>query len=95
MSKLYVTFAYTIKGNTFEIVDTNMRSGFITLINTYLRGVMGAGPDEHEAIERDVYEITLTIDLMEDTITVDNNCGNRGLVAGILMVIQGRLVNED
>jgi formylmethanofuran dehydrogenase subunit C len=95
MSKLYVTFAYTIKGSTFEIVDTNMKAGIITLIDAYLREATGAGADDSEAVERDVYEITLAVDLTEDTITVKSNCGNLGLVAGILMDILRELTNED
>lgn len=95
MRRLYVTFAYTIKSNTFEIVDTNMKAGMITLIDAYLREVMGAGADDREAVKRDIYEITLAVDLSEDIITVTSNCGNLGLVAGILMDIQMELINED
>ena len=95
MRKLYVTFAYTIKGSTFEIVDTNMRVGMITLIDAYLREVMGAGVDDRKVVKRDVYEITLAVDLSADIITVTSNCGNLGLVAGILMDIQMELINED
>ena len=46
-------------------------------------------------VKRDVYKITLAVDLSEDIITVTSDCGNLGLVAGILMDIQMDLINED
>jgi len=48
---------------------------------------MGTGKDANPAKKLEVYHITLEIDLIDDTITVTHDCGNKGLVAGILMDI--------
>lgn len=59
----------------------------------HIQSVMGAGKDPNPANEWEVYEITLKIE-PDDSITVTHNCGNLGLVAGILLVILRRL-HED
>ena len=91
--KLFVTFAYPIfNQSAYEVVDTNMKASYIPdVIEAYLQDVMGAGKDVNEARDLEVYEITLTIDLNDDSIEVDSNCGNLGLVKGILMNILWRL----
>lgn len=88
--KLFVTFEYPMTG-AFKI-DTNMKASYVPdIIEAYLQDVMGAGKDANPANEWEVYEITLEIDLTDDTITVTHNCGNLGLVTGILMNILRRL----
>lgn len=86
---LFVTFAFTVsKRDSYEVVKTNMNpSGIYELVETYLHGIVGAGKDTRDPDHRDVYTITLTIDLTDDTIKVKHDCGNLGLVAGILMTI--------
>ena len=97
MSKLFITFAYPIDNpDAFEIVDTNMKEAAITsVVEAYLQDIVGAGKDTNEARDLQVYEITLTIDLTDDSIEVDSNCGNKGLVAGILMDILRRLTMPE
>jgi hypothetical protein len=97
VKKLFVTFEYTIgKPVVFKIIDTNMKMKAIPgLIENYIRDISGAGKDDTPANKWDVYEITLDIDLNDDTITVTHNCGNLGLVAGILVDILRRLASED
>ncbi len=90
MSKLFVTFKYPMTG-TFKI-ETNMKASHIPdIIEAYLQDVIGAGKDATSAKGLEVYEITLEIDLTDDTITVTHDCGNKGLLAGILMTILKRL----
>lgn len=97
MSKLFVTFAYPINDpNAYEIVDTNMKKAAIpSVVEAYLQDIFGAGKDVNEARNLEVYEITLAIDLTDDSITVDSNCGNLGLVAGILFDILRRLHEDE
>jgi hypothetical protein len=96
LSKLFVTFAFPIEdAAAFEVVDTNMKRAYITdIIEAYLQDIMGTGKDPNEARDLEVYEITLTIDLSDDYIEMDSNCGNMGLVAGILVDILWRLHEE-
>ena len=96
MNKLFVTFVYPIdEPEAFEVVDTNIKRDYITdVVEAYLQDIMGAGKDPNEARDLEVYEITLMIDLRDDSIEVDSNCGNLGLVAGILADILCRLHGE-
>ena len=95
MTKLFVTFAYPVNDpNAYEIVDTNMKRDCITdIIELYLQDGTGDSKDENEARDLEVYEIKLSTNC--DSITIDSNCGNLGLVAGILMDILSRLHNES
>jgi len=97
MTKLFVTLAYTVDTGRWEITSTNMTTaGYITLIENYLRDITGAGTDESVANwELETYEITLAIDLSHDDITVKSDCGNLGLVAGILMTILKELGDAE
>ena len=97
MSKLFVTFEFPIDNpGAFKIVGTNMKASCVPgLIENYIQDITGAGEDDTPANKWEVYEITLEIDLTDDTITVTHNCGNLGLVAGILMDILRRLTTED
>jgi hypothetical protein len=86
--KLFVTFEFDIPTDTYKVVNTNMNKGGIRiLLETYLRDIIGRGADERPPERRDVYTITMTIDVTCDDIRVAHNCGNLGLVAGILMTI--------
>ena len=94
--KLFVTFDYTISTDTYEIVETNMNNnGIATLLETYIRSVVGAGADEREPEKRDVYTLTMTLDVTYDDIEVHHNCGNLGLVAGILSTIFARFPDAE
>lgn len=93
MFKLFVSFIFPINDpEAFEIVATDMSNdGIIELLETYTQSCIGAGADESEAVEREVYNILLQIDLSDDTITVQSNTGNKGLTLGILMDILTRM----
>lgn len=82
----HVTFRFPIKDpDKFEVVSTSMsETGWIDLVETYLQNSIGAGADTREANELDVYTISLRVDMSCDHITVRDDCGNLGLVFGIL-----------
>ena len=84
---LYAKFTFTFgeDGTSYELVGTNMTdAGIENLLETYLHSIMGAGKDSHKAIDRETYVITVAVDLSHDDFTVTHDCGNLGLVAGIL-----------
>ncbi len=88
--KLFVTFEYPIDDPDALTIDTDIKASYIPdVIEAYLQGVVGAGKDSNEAKDLEVYGITLT--MCDDSIKVDSNCGNLGLVAGILTDILKRL----
>ena len=88
IKNLFVTFEFDIPTDTYKVVSTNMNNkGIHTLLDTYLREVMGKGADERVPEDRSVYTISMTLDIAYDGLKVTHNCGNLGLVAGILMTI--------
>lgn len=94
MTKLYATFTFTFGDNwtNHELIGTNMTdAGIVNLLETYLHSIVGAGKDSHEAIKRDTYKITVAVDLSYDEFTITHDCGNLGLVAGILSSILSEL----
>jgi hypothetical protein len=89
---MFVIFEYSVKVGGFEIIESNLnQEGIIELLETYIHCSIGAGKDSNPAKERDVYRITLEIDLSDDRITVRSNCGNAGLTLGILIDILRRM----
>lgn len=95
---LYAKFTYTFGDNwtNYELVGTNMTdAGIVSLLTNYLHGIVGTGVDTHEAIERDTYKITVAVDLSYDEFTVTHDCGNLGLVAGILSSILSKLSEPE
>lgn len=50
-----------------------------------LKDLLGAGTDEREAEERDVYHLGLDIDLGDDLFAIRHDTGNLGLATGIMM----------
>ncbi len=83
---VYYTFhdgaksTYRIESNCKERYHEEVLGGF-------LQDVVGSGVtmDEAEAIERDTYEITLRLDMDDDSYRWEHDCGAPGLAVGILM----------
>lgn len=65
---------------------TNVRQERVAeLLTDWLRAQMrGQGPDEHAAEEREVYQITISVDLTEDTFFTWSDTGNEALTTGIV-----------
>ena len=96
-SKHFVKLAYPIDDpDAFEIVDTSMNeAGIAEVLEAFIRDSAGKGDDLRVANDLDVYEITVTVDLSHDDITVKSNCGQKGLELGILMDIFTRMTKDQ
>ena len=100
MSKLYVTFTYSIQYPESFPVDTNMeREDIPGVIEAYLQDIMdsiGDGKDDNLIERYDVYNIRLEIDPTDKTITCNwDDKGSKELIAGILMYILSRLTTPE
>lgn len=87
-----VTFTYPIntpKDYTYK--STMKYAGILEVLDTYVRDSMGAGEDYSEANKRDVYTITIQIDVTDDRLIVSSDTGNKGLTLGILIDIMGMM----
>lgn len=79
----------------FKIESDIKQEHWGEIISEFIRSQMGTGKDNTPAEERDVYNITIQIDLSDDTFYCKHDCGNKGLREGILMDILGRLSDAE
>ena len=83
---LYAKIEYNHKLDTFEVNSNIKEERLEETIETFIRSQFGAGSDDSEPNrEVDVFEITVALDLRDDTFHVSSNCGNLGLRDGILL----------
>jgi len=97
MSPLRIKFQYDIKNDsvTFD-PETNIKPHLIgDTISDYIQTQLGAGSDPTPAKERDVYTICLDLDVSTDTYTLHHDCGNLGLVLGILLEVARKQATDS
>jgi len=92
MSDLFIDITYPVDHPEQHKVETNIKAELLKgfLLDPVLRGMMGKGADAREAADRDVYHVRVTCDLSHDDVRVTHDCGNDGLMTGILMDVAGR-----
>lgn len=92
MSKLFIQVKYPIDNPAnFEIDSDIKKEKRVDILSEFIRTQLGQGADASDAEEHDVYTIRLVLDLRDDTFTCQHNCGNMGLVTGILMDVLKRM----
>ena len=85
---IYFKINYDINDSEAFEIDTNAKVELIPeLLGEYIRAIVGAGADHSEPNNRDIYNITLYLDLSDDSWQEESNTGNKGLTAGIIMNI--------
>ena len=92
---LTVTYNFVGEDTTFEI-DGNCKPEFQEeIISIFLQDMVGSGTNKkEEVVNRDVYKITLLLDLDGDRFRIRHDCGNLSLAVGILMDVLRRLPKE-
>ena len=78
---------YTCKGNVKKATRADLITGF-------LRTQIGAGKDDSEATDKDIYNIRVECDLSADSFSCSSDTGNKGLRDGILATIAGLMSNK-
>lgn len=76
---------YDLKKNKFETRGDVNQEGARELVETFLRGQIGAGKDEREPAKREVYTIQLRWYPSDDRIEVNSDTGNKSLRDGLLL----------
>lgn len=91
---ILIKVSYPIDDPESMVIRTNAKMNKLQeLIEDYLRAVhVGAGQDDTPP-DRDtkVFEITLGFEVSTDSWGDEHNCGNRGLLAGLIMDVNKRL----
>lgn len=85
MPQLYISMQYEVNTDLFDIVSNIKNGELINIICEFVRSQIGLGSDESAAIEKDSYCIRINLDLNGDEFTVKHDCGNVGLMLGIIM----------
>lgn len=95
MSNTVVTLDMTfeVASGKFEFTEkTTVKSEMRTeVLESFIRSQIGAGEDDRKPVDREVYHITIHLDLADDSFRVQHDCGNMALVTGIVMEIFGQL----
>lgn len=85
---------YDLKKDTYNIVSEAKKEGINEIIENVLRAQMNQGSDKRPPIEKDIYTITIILELSNDTFKVSSDTGNKSLTAGILMQLFRELKKE-
>lgn len=75
---------YDFKKDQFEVWSEVKKGKIKEVILEFLRTQMGLGKDERDPEKRDIYTITLDLDLSDDSFTVNSDTGNDSFMTGIL-----------
>lgn len=82
---LTLDILYDLKKDKFETRGDVNEEGIKELVETFLRGQIGAGMDEREPSQRNTYRIQLRWYPTDDRIEADSNTGNKSLRDGLLI----------
>jgi hypothetical protein len=84
---IVIEMAFDMKQETVQI-RTNAKRGVISeLLADYVHAQVGAGKDESPPEVHDIYNITIGVELDDDSWGSTHNCGNKGLREGIIMQV--------
>jgi len=83
MQNLFLNIEYDIENDKYKF-NSNAKE-YRTIIENFLRSQIGAGQDNRKPVEKDIYNISIELDLSNDSFKSSDDCGNYGLRDGILM----------
>lgn len=84
---IFIEMTFTIKDESTTIRTNAKHDKVIDLLEDYLHAQVGSGKDATPMVELDVYNISIGVELGEDSWGSSHNCGNKGLRDGIIMRI--------
>jgi hypothetical protein len=88
---LTMNINYELKNGEFAITGDINREGQVEILDSFLRGQLGAGKDESKPNVRDSYKISLQWFPENDRIVAFSDTGNKGLRDGILYEVLRKL----
>lgn len=91
-----ITIELTFTLSTEQVtIRTNAKHEVVEeLLGDYLQSIIGAGKDSTPPETRDVYTITIGVELSDDSWGTKHDCGNQGLRDGIILKIY-QLMSSD
>jgi len=92
MPKISVQITYPIEHPERHSIETDMKEDkVVDLLSEWLRDQTGKGADYREANDADVYHITISMELANDSFSTKSDTGNDGLTVGIVADVLKRL----
>lgn len=91
---IIIEMTFNMKEDTVRIRTNAKHDKVGDLLEDYLHAQIGSGKDTTPATEKDIYNITLGVELGEDIWGSSHDCGNKGLREGIVMRILTMLDKE-
>jgi hypothetical protein len=89
---IIVKIFYNLKDLTKTVIKTNAKPERVgDVLEAFLHGQVGLGADERKANEKDEYEITIGVDLDDDTFYTKSDTGNDSLTCGLVIDVYRRL----
>jgi len=84
---IVIEMAFDMEQETVQIRTNAKRGALVELLTDYVHSQVGTGKDLSPPEERDVYNITIGVELDDDSWGSSHNCGNKGLREGIVMQV--------
>ena len=82
---LFIKIVYNLKGNSFK-VDTDIKKEKIKdILLDFISTQIGKGEDTSAPNKQDEYTISIGLNLNGDKFYCKHDCGNEGLMTGIVM----------
>jgi hypothetical protein len=92
MSILTVSFTYPINDPGAFGYDSQFRSEQLnSILVDFIRSQSSQGPDLRPADDRDIYKLTLALNLQGDSFSLQHDCGNDSLALGIILDLNRRI----
>lgn len=91
---IFIEMTFNVKDESTTIRTNAKHDKVDELLTDYLHSIVGAGKDETLMVERDVYTITIGVELADDSWGSSHDCGNKGLRDGIIMRVLALLSKE-
>lgn len=89
---LFIQMDFPVNDPENYTLHSNIKQEHIAeVLATWIQAQGGQEPDESEPEERELYRVVIYLDTTDDTFSVEHNCGNMGLVTGIVMEICNKL----
>jgi hypothetical protein len=87
VTPVVVQLEYDIDSDHVDIMPqtTAKTEAVPEILEAFLHTQIGAGEDHRPPRTKSVYRIKLMLDLTDDSFRVEHDCGNSGLMCGILM----------
>lgn len=84
---IVIEMIFDMKAEAVQIRTNAKRSVISELLSDYVHSQVGTGKDESPPDVRDVYSITIGVELDDDSWGSKHDCGNKGLREGIIMQV--------